>query len=138
MLLSGSSRTDFSKQLDNMNKDMFTVIAWDPRGYGGSTTPKRDWPLHFLERDALDGARLMEVGGWEGGGGRSGWEEEGWEEGVGGRGGRRGWVEWGGRRGWEEGVGGRGWEEVVGGGGEWEGVGGGVGRRGWEEGVGDS
>ncbi|KAK2192809.1 hypothetical protein NP493_22g03003 [Ridgeia piscesae] len=28
----GSARLDFSQQLDNLNKDIFTVIGWDPRG----------------------------------------------------------------------------------------------------------
>jgi len=60
-VLLGSARLDFSQQLDNLNKDIFTVIGWDPRGYGYSRDVERDWPLHFLERDAHDGAALMEV-----------------------------------------------------------------------------
>lgn len=52
---------DFGQQLDNLNKDMFTVIGWDPRGYGFSRDEEREWPVHFLERDAHDAATLMQV-----------------------------------------------------------------------------
>ena len=55
----GSTRTDFAPQLDQL-KDNFTVIAFDPRGYGKSIPPKRDFPLDFYHRDADDTVGLME------------------------------------------------------------------------------
>ncbi|KAL3859109.1 hypothetical protein ACJMK2_009341 [Sinanodonta woodiana] len=55
----GSSQTDFHKQLLEFNKDKFTLIALDPRGYGKSIPPERDWPLEFLQRDADDALELL-------------------------------------------------------------------------------
>ncbi|XP_041375646.1 LOW QUALITY PROTEIN: valacyclovir hydrolase-like [Gigantopelta aegis] len=72
----GSSRTDFSPQLEGINRDQFTLFSFDPRGYGRSIPPERDWPLEFIQRDAQDAAALMkELGeqkysvlGWSDGG----------------------------------------------------------------------
>jgi len=58
----GSSRTDFSHQMKTYNKTDFTLIAIDPRGYGQSIPPQRDWPLEFLQRDAEDAMELVKVG----------------------------------------------------------------------------
>ena len=55
----GSTRTDFGPQLDHLKED-FTVIAFDPRGYGKSIPPKRDFPLDFFHRDADDAVGLMQ------------------------------------------------------------------------------
>ena len=44
-----------------LNHDKFTVICWDPRGYGKSRPPERDFPVDFFYRDANDAAKLMEV-----------------------------------------------------------------------------
>lgn len=38
------------------------MVAWDPRGYGHSRPPDRDFPMDFLERDAKDAVDLMKVG----------------------------------------------------------------------------
>ncbi|WAR12425.1 BPHL-like protein [Mya arenaria] len=67
----GSTRTDFSHQLQNFNKTDFTLIAIDPRGYGQSIPPNRDWPLEFLQRDADDAFELIKkvsILGWSDGG----------------------------------------------------------------------
>ncbi|XP_037530388.1 valacyclovir hydrolase [Nematolebias whitei] len=55
----GSTRTDFGPQLKSLNKELFTVVGWDPRGYGRSRPPDRDFPPHFFERDAKDAVDLM-------------------------------------------------------------------------------
>lgn len=55
----GSTHTDFAPQLDGL-KENFTVVCFDPRGYGKSIPPKRDFPLDFYHRDADDAAELME------------------------------------------------------------------------------
>jgi valacyclovir hydrolase len=54
----GSGRTDFGPQLEAFS-DAFRVIAPDPRGYGQSRPPEREFPPDFLERDARDMADLM-------------------------------------------------------------------------------
>jgi valacyclovir hydrolase len=72
----GSAVTDFKFQLTELNKEMFTVVGLDPRGYGRSIPPQRDWPDNFIERDAIDAAQLMKnlgfskysVMGWSDGG----------------------------------------------------------------------
>lgn len=57
----GSARTDFGPQLKSLNKETFTVVGWDPRGYGKSRPPERDFPPDFFERDAKDAMDLMKV-----------------------------------------------------------------------------
>ncbi|XP_066479150.1 valacyclovir hydrolase [Tiliqua scincoides] len=57
----GSCQTDFGPQLKSMNKQLFTIIAWDPRGYGKSIPPDRDFPPDFFERDAKDAVDLMQA-----------------------------------------------------------------------------
>lgn len=61
-LFLGSGETDFGPQIKNLNKKLFTVVAWDPRGYGHSRPPDRDFPVDFFERDAKDAIDLMKVG----------------------------------------------------------------------------
>jgi len=56
----GSTQSDFGPQLKGLN-DEFTVIAFDPRGYGKSIPPKRDFPADFFVRDANDAAALMKT-----------------------------------------------------------------------------
>lgn len=56
----GSTQSDFGPQLKGLSDD-FTVVAFDPRGYGKSTPPKRDFPADFFARDADDAAGLMET-----------------------------------------------------------------------------
>ncbi|XP_077439508.1 valacyclovir hydrolase isoform X1 [Vanacampus margaritifer] len=60
----GSTKTDFQPQLKSLNRDLFTVVGWDPRGYGQSRPPDRDFPLDFFERDARDGVDLMKTLGF--------------------------------------------------------------------------
>ncbi|KAB0337976.1 hypothetical protein FD754_024874, partial [Muntiacus muntjak] len=56
-----SGETDFGPQIENLNKKLFTVVAWDPRGYGHSRPPDRDFPVDFFERDAKDAIDLMKT-----------------------------------------------------------------------------
>ncbi|XP_037699625.1 valacyclovir hydrolase [Choloepus didactylus] len=57
----GCGDTDFGPQIKNLNKKLFTVVAWDPRGYGHSRPPHRDFPVDFFERDAKDAVDLMKA-----------------------------------------------------------------------------
>ena len=61
LMMLGCSRTDFKLQLEHFDKESFTLVAWDPRGYGKSIPPSRDWPDQFFRRDANDAVKLMEV-----------------------------------------------------------------------------
>ena len=54
----GTGMTDFAPQLEELSQH-FRVIAPDPRGYGKSRPPERDFPLGFLQRDCDDMAALM-------------------------------------------------------------------------------
>lgn len=60
----GSTRTDFEPQLKLLNKERFTVVGWDPRGYGQSRPPDRDFPSDFFQRDAKDAVDLMKALGF--------------------------------------------------------------------------
>uniref|UniRef100_H2YMA3 AB hydrolase-1 domain-containing protein n=1 Tax=Ciona savignyi TaxID=51511 RepID=H2YMA3_CIOSA len=61
----GCTKTDFKPQLENLNRDKFTVIGWDPRGYGQSRPPNREFHNDFLFRDADDAVQLMEKLGFK-------------------------------------------------------------------------
>ncbi|KAL2089387.1 hypothetical protein ACEWY4_014075 [Coilia grayii] len=60
----GSGETDFEPQLKGLDKKRFTVVAFDPRGYGKSQPPLRDFPSDFFHRDARDGLQLMQTLGF--------------------------------------------------------------------------
>ncbi|XP_046549491.1 valacyclovir hydrolase-like isoform X3 [Haliotis rubra] len=72
----GGSMTDFNCQLEKMNPEKFTIFGFDPRGYGRSIPPERDWPINFRHRDAEDAVAVMNtlgqkkfsVLGWSDGG----------------------------------------------------------------------
>ena len=54
----GTGRTDFEHQLPWFSQT-YRVVAPDPRGYGESRPPERDYPLKFYQRDAEDVLALM-------------------------------------------------------------------------------
>lgn len=56
----GSGRIDFPNQLDGLDRKKFTMIAWDPPGYGLSRPPDRDFTDSY-RRDATIAAKLMQV-----------------------------------------------------------------------------
>ena len=56
--LTGTADTDFAPQLRDL-ADTMQVVSYDPRGYGQSRPPERDFPLDFYQRDADDAAALM-------------------------------------------------------------------------------
>ena len=60
----GSTQSDFGPQLKGLSSQ-YTVVAFDPRGYGKSRPPERDFPSDFFVRDAWDAAELMrKLGKW--------------------------------------------------------------------------
>ncbi|XP_054159937.1 valacyclovir hydrolase-like [Oppia nitens] len=56
----GTTRTDFTEQLDNFDPKVFTLIAWDPPGYGFSRPPERKWCPDIYQKDADLAAKLMQ------------------------------------------------------------------------------
>lgn len=78
----GTARTDFGPQLEHLiadgqlPADRWSVVAWDPPGYGASRPPQRDFAHDFFQRDARAAAALMRqlgctwysVAGWSDGG----------------------------------------------------------------------
>ncbi len=54
----GTGKIDFAEQLPWFSQT-FQVLAPDPRGYGESKPPERDYPLDFYQRDAEDMLVLM-------------------------------------------------------------------------------
>ena len=61
----GTGAGDFRGQIDWFARQGFEVIAPDPRGYGRSRPPERDYPLDFFHRDAADMFALMSALGHE-------------------------------------------------------------------------
>uniref|UniRef100_A0A673MJC9 Biphenyl hydrolase like n=1 Tax=Sinocyclocheilus rhinocerous TaxID=307959 RepID=A0A673MJC9_9TELE len=57
----GNAQTDFAPQLEKLDKQRFTLVALDPRGYGCSRPPDRDFPPDFFHRDAKDAVDLMQA-----------------------------------------------------------------------------
>ena len=71
----GSAETDFGPQLSELNKEVFTVIGWDPPGYGGSRPPERNFRDFFFEDARFAFQTMSELGhqrysllGWSDGG----------------------------------------------------------------------
>ncbi|KAL4716293.1 hypothetical protein ACJJTC_014773 [Scirpophaga incertulas] len=55
----GSIWTDFKPQVEGFNRDQFTLIAWDPPGYGKSRPPEKKFPTNFYENDADSANEFM-------------------------------------------------------------------------------
>ncbi|XP_040568245.1 valacyclovir hydrolase [Lepeophtheirus salmonis] len=73
----GSGETDMKSLTDNSSRDMdWTLIAWDPPGYGKSRPPSRIFPSDFYVKDAESGVQTMaklgfdnfSLAGWSDGG----------------------------------------------------------------------
>eukprot|EP00967_Tisochrysis_lutea_P108650 scaffold168431_cov30-Tisochrysis_lutea.AAC.2 len=60
----GTAETDFGPQLRDLASS-FQVVSYDPRGYGQSRPPVRDFPINFYQRDADDAAAVMRALGHE-------------------------------------------------------------------------
>nr|CAD7425163.1 unnamed protein product [Timema monikensis] len=56
----GSIWSDFKPQLEKLNRSKFTLVAWDPPGYGKSRPPDREFSLNFLHDDADIAAKLVQ------------------------------------------------------------------------------
>lgn len=59
----GTIWTDFKPQVECLDRAKFTVIAWDPPGYGKSMPPQKEFTSDFYEKDANTAAEFMKVSG---------------------------------------------------------------------------
>eukprot|EP00927_Polykrikos_kofoidii_P051906 TRINITY_DN45682_c0_g1_i1.p1 TRINITY_DN45682_c0_g1~~TRINITY_DN45682_c0_g1_i1.p1 ORF type:complete len:292 (+),score=35.01 TRINITY_DN45682_c0_g1_i1:440-1315(+) len=59
----GTAETDFPLQMSGL-AETYRVVSFDPRGYGKSRPPKRDWPIDFYQRDAEDAHAIMQALGY--------------------------------------------------------------------------
>jgi len=59
----GSALSDFGPQLreGKLSADKYTLIGWDPPGYGQSRPPQRTWPTRWFERDAHAAKALLDA-----------------------------------------------------------------------------
>lgn len=57
----GSIWTDFKPQVEGIDREKFTLVAWDPPGYGKSQPPMKEFPPDFYERDAKVAVDFMKV-----------------------------------------------------------------------------
>uniref|UniRef100_A0A1B0CAM4 AB hydrolase-1 domain-containing protein n=1 Tax=Lutzomyia longipalpis TaxID=7200 RepID=A0A1B0CAM4_LUTLO len=74
----GSAKTDFVPQIEGLPKFLpnYTIIGWDPPGYGKSIPPRRKFNVDFFHNDARYAHKLMQslsfekysIAGWSDGG----------------------------------------------------------------------
>ncbi|KAG1667596.1 Valacyclovir hydrolase [Nymphon striatum] len=64
----GTTQTDFSPQLEHLNREKLTIVAWDPPGYGYSRPPDRKFDMDMFEKDATLGFEKFSLVGWSDGG----------------------------------------------------------------------
>lgn len=57
----GSIWSDFKPQIEGLDKNKFTVVAWDPPGYGHSRPPNREFSSEFYSNDATLAYEFMKV-----------------------------------------------------------------------------
>ncbi|XP_076173696.1 serine hydrolase BPHL-like [Ptiloglossa arizonensis] len=55
----------FKPQIEGLSREKFTIVAWDPPGYGNSRPPDRTYPDNFFYRDAAWARNLMKKLGHE-------------------------------------------------------------------------
>lgn len=48
----GTIWSDFKPQIESLDRKRFTIVAWDPPGYGKSRPPNRKFTTKFYEEDA--------------------------------------------------------------------------------------
>jgi valacyclovir hydrolase len=54
-------QSDFAPQFKGLDKERYTLISWDPIGYGKSRPPQREFIPDFYVNDANVLGKLMEV-----------------------------------------------------------------------------
>lgn len=57
----GTIWTDFKPQVEGLDKEKFTIVAWDPPGYGKSRPPEKDYNTNLYEKDADAAYEFMQA-----------------------------------------------------------------------------
>lgn len=57
----GTIWTEGKPQIEGFNRDKFTLVVWDPPGYGKSRPPEKVFSTDFYERDADAAYEFMKV-----------------------------------------------------------------------------
>ncbi|CAH1113035.1 unnamed protein product [Psylliodes chrysocephalus] len=57
----GTIWSDFKPQVEGLDRNQFTLVAWDPPGYGDSRPPNRHFGVDFYENDADCAQKFMEA-----------------------------------------------------------------------------
>ncbi|KOB68040.1 Bphl-like protein, partial [Operophtera brumata] len=57
----GTIWTDFKPQIEGFDLEKFTLVVWDPPGYGKSRPPEKDFPADFYEKDADYAYEFMKI-----------------------------------------------------------------------------
>ncbi|XP_045472867.1 valacyclovir hydrolase-like [Harmonia axyridis] len=57
----GTIWSDFQPQIENLNKEEFTVYVWEPPGHGKSRPPEREYTSKYLHEDADIGYKFIKA-----------------------------------------------------------------------------
>lgn len=57
----GTIWTEGKPQVEGFNREKFTLVAWDPPGYGKSRPPEKVFTTDFYEKDADMAYEFMKV-----------------------------------------------------------------------------
>ncbi|KAG8249092.1 hypothetical protein J6590_027850, partial [Homalodisca vitripennis] len=57
--IEGTIQSDFAPQFSGLDKTKYTLVSWDPIGYGKSRPPEREYIADFYVNDAEVLAKLM-------------------------------------------------------------------------------
>lgn len=57
----GTIWTEGKPQVEGFDREKFTLVAWDPPGYGKSRPPEKKFTTDFYEKDAESAYEFMKV-----------------------------------------------------------------------------
>ncbi|KAL1115909.1 hypothetical protein AAG570_006198 [Ranatra chinensis] len=61
----GTIWSDFKPQIEGFDPEKFTLVAWDPPGYGKSRPPDKKFDAQFYETDAKLASQFMQMLGFQ-------------------------------------------------------------------------
>lgn len=57
----GTIWTDFKPQIEGFDREKFTLVVWDPPGFGKSRPPDKEFAGNFYNTDADHAFQFMKV-----------------------------------------------------------------------------